>query len=155
MKIPSIICYAVAGYGPTSKHTCFTAGWCINLETVRGRFVMWCIDTVRAVRGQPSNIRWWLADVFSRWALRLRGDATPRLFGYYEDVRGNRAAELADRISFDLVLAAALDDRDAVARMNQIQEQVGELAALARSTWHVPVNNPVSHGLSEAKDVAL
>lgn len=140
MKIPSIICYALAGYGPTSKHTCFTAGWCINMESLRGRFVMWCIDTIRAVRGQPSNFKWWLADVFSRWALRLRGDATLHLFGYYEDTRGNRAAELADRISFDLVMATALDDHYEVERMNRIQEQVGELASLARSTWHVPMN---------------
>lgn len=145
MKIPMPICYLLAGYGAATTHTCFTAGWCINMSTRRGRLVMWCIDTIRAIRGQPSNFRWWLADVFSRWALRLRGNAVPRLFGYYEDVRGDRAAELADRISFDLILATALDDKEAVGRMNSIQDQVGELAALARATWHVPENHSISH----------
>lgn len=140
MKIHPAICYALAGYGPATKSCCFTGGWCINLETRRGRFVMWSINTIRALRGKPSDFRYWLADLLSRWALRLRGDATPRLFGYWEDVRGNRAAELADRINFDLVLATNLDDRDHVEKINQIHEQVGELAALARATWHVPAN---------------
>lgn len=121
------------------------------METLRGRFVLWCIDSSRAMRGQPSNFKWWLADVFSRWALRLRGDATPRLFGYYEDERGNRAAELADRISFDLVLATVLDDEAAVGRMNRIQDQVGELAALARATWHRPVNKYSTTHVTEGK----
>ncbi len=31
-------------------------------------------------------------------------------------------------------------DRDHVEKMNQIHEQVSELAALARSTWHVQAN---------------
>jgi hypothetical protein len=136
MKIPTWINYAVAGYGEGNKACCFTAGWCIGLDTRRGRLVMWCINTVRAIRGKPSDFKYWLADVFSKAALRLRGDATPRLFGYWEDVRGNRAAELADRLNFDLVLATNLSDLDHVEKMNRIHEQVGELAALARSTWH-------------------
>jgi hypothetical protein len=136
MKIPTWINYAVAGYGKGNKSSCFTNGWCIGLDTRRGRFVMWCINTSRAIRGKPSDFKYWLADVLSKAALRLRGDATPRLFGYWEDVRGNRAAEIADRVNFDLVLATNLDDRDHVEKMNQIHEQVGELAALARSTWH-------------------
>lgn len=97
---------------------------------------MWCIQTARVIRGKPSDFKYWLADVLSKAALRLRGDATPRLFGYWEDVRGNRAAELADRINFDLVLATDLHDEDHRVKMNHIHEQVGELAALARATWH-------------------
>lgn len=145
MKIPPILCYALAGYGPPTKHTCFTGGWCINMETRRGRFVMWSIDTIRALRGKPSDFKYWLADLLSRAALRLRGDATPRLFGYYEDVRGNRAAELADKISLDLVMASNLDDREHVGQMNRIHDQVSELASLARSTWHVPVNTKITN----------
>lgn len=140
MKIHPALCYVLAGYGPETDHSCFTGGWSINMRTRRGRFVMWAINAIRAARGKPSDFKFWLADLLSRGALRLRGDATPRLFGYYEDVRGNRAAELADRINFDLILATDLDDLDAVSRMNQIHEQVGELASLARSTWHVPAN---------------
>lgn len=130
------MCYAIAGYGTSNKAYCFTGGWCIGMDTRRGRFVMWCISTIRAIRGKPRDFKCWLADLLSRWALKLRGDATPNLFGYYEDIRGNRAAELADRITFDLVLATDVDDSDHFEKMNRIHEQVGELAALARSTWH-------------------
>jgi hypothetical protein len=135
MKIPHWLCRTLAGYGDGNTSACFTAGWCIGTDTRRGRFVLWCIDTLRAIRGQPSDFKYWLADLLSRGALRLRGDATPKLFGYYEDTRGNRAAELADRITFDLILARPLHNLEDE-RMNQIHEQVRELASLARSTWH-------------------
>ena len=66
MKIPLPVCYLLAGYGPPNapaRCVCFTAGWAINLDTRRGRLVMWVIETTRAIRGKPSDFRYWPAEL--------------------------------------------------------------------------------------------
>ncbi len=91
--------WIVCGYraGGDHKSACFTGGYCINLDSRRGRAVMWLLNLDTAIRRGPWDLRRWLADQFGRAAIRLRGGKT-YVFGYYDCSRGNQAAKLVDRL---------------------------------------------------------
>jgi hypothetical protein len=114
----------------------------MDMDTRRGRLLHWLLDARRAIRRKPSEFRWWLADQFSRAALRLRGGNTS-VFGFYDGQRGDRAAQLIERLDWVLLLHLDADEL----RDSEVSETLNELASLAGATW-VRHDEPISKGTS-------
>lgn len=133
MNARAFLNWAICGYREDRENhcCCFTRGWRINLDTRRGSLWLRLLDMERDLRNTPRSARWWLADRFSRWALRLRGEKLYR-FGYYDDSVGNRAAKLAWDVDWRLMRLFSHDETDDYL---EAQEQLNELAAKAGSTW--------------------
>lgn len=130
MKTRDLFDWMVCGYREDhGKHSMFCNGWRFGMETRRGRFVAALLQFATDLPRKPMYYRHRLADKLAWLSISLRQCKLAR-FGYYEDEFGNEAAKLVDRIAFDLILATDLSDKDAVGRMNQIQDMVGELGAL-------------------------
>lgn len=122
--------WIICGYRYTKgHHSMFCNGWRFGMDTRRGKLVAGLFQFVTDLPRKPLYWRHRIADKLAWASISLRR-GKPARFGYYEDEFGNEAARLADRIGFDLILATALDDADAVSRMNQISEMVGQLADL-------------------------
>ena len=142
--------WAVCGYGRTTRAALFTAGWRCATDTRRGRLVARLLEVDIALRRAPQSFRWWLADRFSQWALRLRGQRVT-VFGYYDAARGNRASELADRLRMQMVLMAdpaSEEVRDAF-------EMLAELESCMGGTWARSDTPPNSLGRAAADLDAL
>lgn len=122
--------WAVGGYvaGRDARATCFTRGYCLNLDTRRGRATMWVLNLDDAIRRGPMDVRRWAADQLARAALRLRGCRT-YVFGYYDCTRGDRAAKVADSLRFHLLLK--LEPHD----LAEAEEMVNELAQMKGACW--------------------
>lgn len=132
--------WAVCGYGRGTKASLHTRGWNMGTDTRRGRLVAWLLDFDRAVRRSPESFRWWLADQLAQWALRLRGQRVT-VFGYYDAARGNRAAELADRLSTSVALALGdAPSEDVKSALEDLQE----LESCMGGTWHRNATPPNS-----------
>lgn len=122
--------WIVCGYREkTGTHSMFCGGWRFGMNTLRGRLAAKAFEFVRNVPRQPLYFRHRLADKLAWASISLRQCKLAR-FGYYEDEFGNEAAKLVDRIAFELIIATDLHDKEAVGRMNQIQDMVGELGSL-------------------------
>jgi hypothetical protein len=95
----------------------------------------WCNQT-RWKRIKAGVKEFWriralnLADRFSIWAIRIRGQ---KVYGTHCQVSGNEAAALTDRIWFNLVIAGMHKEQQKYA--NEVEADLQRLAQLAGATW--------------------
>lgn len=122
--------WLVGGYyvGGSHKAVCLTAGYCLNMDSRRGRATYWLLNLDAAIRRGPRDLRWWLADQLARAAMRLRGDR-PRVFGFYDCARGNRAAALIESLHHAMLMKLDHDD------FLEFQDTLNELAQVKGALW--------------------
>lgn len=103
--------WIVGGFYVNGDHKAvvMTRGYCLNLDSRRGRLTYWLLNLDEAIRRGPWDMRRWSADQLGRAAIRLRGGKT-YVFGYYDCSRGNRAAMLIDRLRDRLLMKLDHDD---------------------------------------------
>ena len=138
MSAKTLFDYIVCGYKdtPGGNTMCtFTNGWSFGTDTRRGRIAYRTYDFVTGLPRKPLYFRHWLADKLAWASISLRKGKLSR-FGWYEDIRGNRAAELVDDIHTDLVFLSIGQDEDFREKTGRIMDAASELAELKGAvTW--------------------
>lgn len=122
----------VCGYGTKSRACCFWRGFRIGMDTRRGRAVHLALSFLDAIERGPYRTKIWLADRLMRCAMRLRGEKVS-VFGWFEDIHGNRAAVLHDRMQMEIVCAYGID----ADKRKELLDDLDELKSLkgACSYW--------------------
>jgi hypothetical protein len=79
------------------------------------------------------RFKWKIANVLSRWAIRLRGQ---KVYSTDMRVEGNQASALKDRIWLHVVMLGVGDTRRDKELRQEISDDLDWLSQLAGETWN-------------------
>jgi hypothetical protein len=123
-RIKDFLC----GNYPGQNHYSMWMGCCFGMNTRRGRFAHWIAGIACNICLAPNRFRFRLADQLARMASGLRREKVT-VFGIWDESRGNRAADLVDRIEISLI--GKIDPSDYA---DEIRDDLHELASIAEAT---------------------
>jgi hypothetical protein len=99
-------------------------GYVIDHSKPHHRLGYWLLNLREAFKRTPRDFKFFVADSLCRFALWLTQEKT-FTFGYFDHSKGNRAAELADNIRLEIIVATSSNFN------NEVLEQLDELRQLA------------------------